>query len=81
MTVDILAIGNIVGDFVAAPVKRMPCWGELSSIEKPISLNVGGNAGIFSTCAAKLGLNTSLMGKIGDDDILFNKIKDEIYGE
>jgi sugar/nucleoside kinase (ribokinase family) len=69
VSLDVLAIGNIVGDFVAAPVKRMPCWGELTSIEQPITLNVGGNAGIFTTWASQLGLNTSLMGKIGDDDI------------
>lgn len=69
MPFDVIAIGNVVSDFVAAPVKRMPCWGELYSIEKPIKMNIGGNAAIFSVCASQLGLKTGLIGKIGDDEI------------
>lgn len=41
-------------------------------------LNIGGNAAIFSTNAAKLGLKTSLVGKVGDDEIgemLLTKLK------
>jgi ribokinase len=69
LSFDVITIGNIVSDFVAAPVKRMPCWGELYSIEKPINMNIGGNAAIFSVCASQLGLHTGLIGKIGDDEI------------
>lgn len=74
-----MAIGNIVSDFVAAPVTRVPTWGELYSVEQPINLNIGGNAAIFSACASRLGLQAGLMGKIGDDEIgqvLLKKLKD-----
>ncbi len=78
MTWDVVALGNIVADFIAAPVKKLPNWGELYRIEQPIMLNIGGNAAIFSTNAAKLGLKTSLVGKVGDDEIgemLLTKLK------
>jgi len=74
-----MAIGNIVSDFVAAPVTRIPAWGELYSVTQPINLNIGGNAAIFSACASRLGLQAGLMGKIGDDEIgqvLLKKLKD-----
>ena len=64
-----MAIGNIVSDFIAAPVDSLPTWGELYSIEQPISLNIGGNAAIFSVCSSKLGLVTGLLGAVGMDEI------------
>jgi len=79
LPLDIMAIGNIVSDFVAAPVTRVPAWGELYSVTQPINLNIGGNAAIFCACASRLGLHAGLMGKIGDDEIgqvLLRKLKD-----
>ena len=62
-------LGNIVADFVAAPVLKHPGWGELYQVERPITLNIGGNAAIFGAVASKLGLETALLGALGDDDL------------
>jgi ribokinase len=69
MTDHICVIGNIVADFIGAPVNRMPNWGELYEIPNNISLNIGGNGAISAVCAARLGLNPFLVGKIGKDPI------------
>lgn len=69
LALDVVAIGNIVSDFVAAPVHSLPNWGELYQVDQPISLNIGGNAAIFSVCASKLGLTTGLLGAVGEDEI------------
>lgn len=65
----VLVVGNIVADFIASPVKKIPRWGELYDIENPISISIGGNGAIFAVCARKLGLKTRLIGKIGNDAI------------
>ena len=75
---DVVAIGNIVSDFVGAPVHKVPTWGELYSIEEPITLNIGGNAAIFAACSAQLGLKAGLVGRVGADELgsmLLGKLK------
>ena len=69
MPYDVIAIGNIVADFIAAPVVRHPNWGELIEVESPIGLNIGGNAAIFSVCASAFDLNCALLGMVGADEL------------
>lgn len=64
---DVISIGNIVVDLIVTGVNDIPDWGQLIDIKKPITLNIGGNAAIFSACASALGLRTSIFGKIGSD--------------
>ncbi|MFQ6085514.1 MAG: carbohydrate kinase family protein [Candidatus Bathyarchaeia archaeon] len=63
---EVVTVGNIVADLIAPSTKRIPKWGQL--IEAPsISLTVGGNAAIFASCLARLGVRASLLGGVGND--------------
>ena len=50
---DVMVIGNIVSDFLAASVPEKFEWGEHIVVEKPISLSLGGNGGIFAFVASR----------------------------
>jgi sugar/nucleoside kinase (ribokinase family) len=74
----VVVVGNIVVDFVAKPDKDLPKWGQLCSIDNPISPNIGGNGAISSVFLSKLGIKTTLVGKIGKDflgDWIFKELK------
>ncbi len=64
---DVVSIGNIVVDFVAAKVERMPDWGHLVEVKEPIRNSVGGNSAIFSCVASRLGLKVTIVGSVGKD--------------
>jgi len=64
---DVVSIGNIVVDFVAANVSEMPKWGQLVEVGEPIRSSVGGNSGIFSCVSSRLGLKVSIVGAVGTD--------------
>ena len=65
----ICIIGNIVADFIAAEISKLPEWGELVGITPPITMNIGGNAAICSVSLSRLGLKPILVGKIGNDNL------------
>ena len=67
MKKNVCIIGNVVADFLASPIHKVPGWGKLVDVQNPIQLNIGGNGGICSACIAKLGLKPYLVGKIGND--------------
>lgn len=64
---DVVVIGNIVSDFLAGNVPEKFKWGEHIVVENPISLNLGGNGGIFSIVASRLGLRTGINSIVGND--------------
>jgi sugar/nucleoside kinase (ribokinase family) len=65
----ICIIGNIVADFIAAELKNLPDWGELVGVEKPITMNIGGNGAISAVSSSRLALEPVLVGNIGNDRI------------
>jgi len=75
----VLCVGLIVGDFIAKPVERMPERGKLTFVEK-IELHIGGCATNTGIVAKKLGVDVSIVGKVGNDNLgkfIINKLKEE----
>jgi sugar/nucleoside kinase (ribokinase family) len=64
---DIVCVGIIVADVLGKPVDTLPEKGKLGLVEK-MSLQVGGCAANFVIDLAKLGLKTTIIGKIGNDN-------------
>ncbi|MEW5761277.1 MAG: sugar kinase [Candidatus Thermoplasmatota archaeon] len=64
---DVVAIGNLVVDFIQPSLSSIPSWESLIDAEEPTTLHVGGNAGIFSIIASRLGLKTAVVGAVGND--------------
>jgi sugar/nucleoside kinase (ribokinase family) len=64
---DIVCVGILVADVLGKPVDCLPEKGKLSLVEK-MSLQIGGCAANVVINLAKLGLKTTVVGKIGDDN-------------
>jgi sugar/nucleoside kinase (ribokinase family) len=64
---DIVCVGILVADVLGKPVDSLPEKGKLGLVEK-MSLQIGGCAANFVIDLAKLGLKTTIIGKIGDDN-------------
>jgi len=64
---DIVCAGILVADVLGKPVDSLPEKGKLGLVEK-MSLQIGGCAANFVIDLAKLGLKTTIIGKIGDDN-------------
>jgi len=63
---DVVCLGILVADVVAKPVDNIPSRGELGIVEK-IELHTGGCAGNTGAALKKLGVDTALIGKVGND--------------
>lgn len=63
---DITAVGILVTDVLAKPIDKVPGQGELNAINS-IEMFSGGNAMTAAINISKLGLRSSLIGKIGTD--------------
>jgi sugar/nucleoside kinase (ribokinase family) len=64
---DIICVGILVADVLGKPVDSLPEKGKLGLVEK-MSLQIGGCAANVAIDLAKLGLKTTVIGKIGDDN-------------
>jgi len=64
---DIVCVGILVADVLGKPVDSLPEKGKLGLVDK-MSLQIGGCAANFAIDLAKLGLKTTIIGKIGDDN-------------
>jgi sugar/nucleoside kinase (ribokinase family) len=64
---DIVCVGILVADVLGKPVDSLPEKGKLGLVEK-MSLQIGGCAANFVIDLARLGLETTIIGKIGDDN-------------
>lgn len=70
-------VGILVGDFVVRPVIKMPERGKLTLVDT-CELHIGGCASNTGVVARKLGLQVSVIGKVGDDalgDFVLNALK------
>ncbi len=63
---DIVCVGILVADTIARTVQQLPEKGKLQQIDR-IELFSGGCAANAAISMSKLGLNVSIIGKIGDD--------------
>ena len=62
----VVCLGILVADVVAKSVDDVPGRGELGIVEK-IELHTGGCAGNTGAALRKLGVDTALIGKVGND--------------
>lgn len=65
---DILNVGIIVADVIVKPVDNLPDRGKLKLTES-IQLHTGGCAVNSAIDLSKIGLNTAVIGKVGNDDL------------
>lgn len=63
---DCLCAGILVADHVCAPIDRLPDAGELVMTDR-VLLHIGGCASNTAIDLAKLGVRTSVVGRVGDD--------------
>ena len=63
---EVTCVGNIVADVVGRPIDALPERGRLLPVER-IGLFPGGCGANTATGLAKLGIETALIGKIGND--------------
>ncbi len=62
----VCCLGILVADVVGKPIEAFPPKGTLAAVER-MELHVGGCAANTSLALAKLGVETSILGKIGAD--------------
>ena len=62
----VCCLGILVADVVGKPIESFPPKGTLAAIAR-MELHVGGCAANTSLALAKLGVQTSILGRIGDD--------------
>jgi len=76
MSRKIVAIGNIVNDFVIGPIEKYPVGGQVIFVDtvKPI---LGGTCTIMASALAKMGIKVKVIGKVGNDvhgDFLLDRL-------
>lgn len=64
---EVICLGNIVVDIIARPVNSTAPKGKIKLVEK-IQASLGGGAINTGVSLAKLGVKSSIVGKIGDDE-------------
>lgn len=67
-THDILTFGDLCVDIVMTGADVTPQFGQVEKLVEDYTLEMGGSCSIFACQAAKLGLRTEILGKVGDDD-------------
>lgn len=63
---DVTCLGILVADVVGKPVNALPDKGKLALVDR-MELHSGGCAANTGGALAKIGIDTAVMGKIGDD--------------
>ena len=66
LPLDCLCAGIVVADHVCAPVAHLPAAGELVTTER-LQLTVGGCAANVAADLARLGVQSGIVGRVGDD--------------
>lgn len=73
---DVTCLGILVADCVGKPVDVMPERGKLTLVDK-MELHTGGCASNTGTALAKIGIDTAIIGKVGNDgfgDFMVNEL-------
>ncbi|MCM8803410.1 MAG: carbohydrate kinase family protein, partial [Candidatus Omnitrophica bacterium] len=75
----VLCLGIVVGDFLVKPVEGIPERGKLTLVEKT-ELHIGGCATNTGIVLKRLGVDVTIVGKVGNDNLgkfIINKLKEE----
>lgn len=75
----IFCLGIIVGDFLGKPVESVPDKGKLTLTDR-VELQIGGCAANTGIALSRLGVNVSITGKVGEDNLgrfLESKLREE----
>jgi sugar/nucleoside kinase (ribokinase family) len=64
---DLLVIGDLNPDLVLTDADVVPEFGQKEKLVADAALEMGGSSAICAVQAAKLGLRTTFVGKVGDD--------------
>jgi len=75
----VMCFGIVVGDFLGKPIEGIPEKGKLLLMDRA-ELHIGGCATNTSIVLSRLGVNVSIAGKVGDDNLgrfVINKLKEE----
>jgi len=76
MPKEIIAIGNIVNDFLVGPIEKIPAGGQVFFVDtaRPV---LGGTCTIMASGLAKMGVKVKVLGKVGNDvngDFLLDRL-------
>lgn len=63
---DVVCLGILVADVVGKPVENLPERGKLALVDR-MELHTGGNAANTGIALGKIGVDTAVIGKVGDD--------------
>lgn len=63
---DVLVVGDLNADLILSG-DATPAYGQVEKLLDDINLTIGSSAAIFACGAARLGLRTAFVGKVGDD--------------
>jgi sugar/nucleoside kinase (ribokinase family) len=65
---DLLVVGDANPDVILSGVPRRPAYGQREELVDSGVLTVGGSGAIMACGAARLGLRTAFVGRVGDDE-------------
>jgi ribokinase len=65
---DILTFGDLCVDLIVSGADVTPQFGQVEKLVEDYTLEMGGSCSIFACQAAKLGLRTAILGRVGPDD-------------
>jgi ribokinase len=65
---DVLTFGDLCVDLIVSGPDVTPQFGQVEKLVGDYTLEMGGSCSIFACQAAKLGLRTAVLGRVGDDD-------------
>ena len=64
---DLVVLGDCNPDLVLSGADVVPQFGQVEKLVEDAELTIGGSGGIMAAGAARLGLNTAMVGVVGDD--------------
>ncbi|MBN2150074.1 MAG: sugar kinase [Candidatus Lokiarchaeota archaeon] len=76
---DVITMGDCCVDLILSGGSVVPEFGQKEKVVDNYSLEMGGSCTIFACQAAKLGLRTAVIGKVGDDpfgDLILRRLSD-----
>ena len=65
---DILTFGDLCVDLILSGPDVTPQFGQVEKLVDDYTLEMGGSCSIFACQAAKMGLRTAILGRVGPDD-------------
>jgi sugar/nucleoside kinase (ribokinase family) len=64
---DVLTFGDLCVDLIMTGPDVTPRFGQVEKLVEDYTLEMGGSCSIFACQAARLGLRTAILGRVGDD--------------